>query len=797
VTGDALVDELLRPARLHTADVQPLSAGIGTFVNDTELGSLQISIISGLPFTLSAVQQSWTALAIPVVLITAQLLVLAWLLMFLVTVDVIEARAGEVALAKLRGYQGSRAAVFGLAEPSVLLVVALPIGALIGWLATVGLSRFLLRPGTPVGLPALGWAAAAVAAAGGLAAVGLAARDTLRRPVLEQWRRTAYRPRRRGWVVDAVLLTATSVGLVELLVGGRIGSARRSVLALLVPGLLGLAVAVVAARALPAAGRPLLARTRHGGGVGGFLAVRQLIRRPGAARTTIVLATSFALAAFAVNAFAVGRTNYRTAAEAQVGAPTVLTVSVPGNRDLTSLVDRADPSGRQATAVDELVNTGGGGQVVYAVDPTRFARIAFWRLDFGGGLPDRLARALHPPEPAPVVLRGDALRLTVKVRSLDAAVGVVADVTTTGASGVTPVSLGNLPSRGAVTLTGALVDCPCVLDDLSLNPSPSQTFDTLVGDVVFRHAMVHRQPGWRPVDVGFRAPAHWEAASPTYRSVVSGDPSGLRWRFSVAGADIPAIDSVNRPYPMPVIAASRLTGGRRGRYAGVGLDGNPMAMRVLAAVPAVPGAPAQGLVVDQRYALLAAAGQTSEVTPQVWLAAGAERRVLPQLTAAGVRVLTTATVGGVQRALSRQGPALAGVLFVADAAAAAVLASAGAVLGIYASGRRRRYEYAALVAAGLSRKSLRRGLLTEQLVVLVFGTVVGLGAGVAAVALALRSVPEFVHPPSAPPPAHPIAVGALGVLVGVAVGVLAVSAVVAGLSLIRQVRLEQLREATP
>ena len=110
----------------------------------------------------------------PVFLITCQLLLLAWLLLFLIATDAAEARAGEVALAKLRGHGRLRTLAFGLSEPVLLLAVGFAVGALAGWAAAAGLTRILLRPGTQAGLPALAIAAAAAATLGGFVAIVLA-----------------------------------------------------------------------------------------------------------------------------------------------------------------------------------------------------------------------------------------------------------------------------------------------------------------------------------------------------------------------------------------------------------------------------------------------------------------------------------------------------------------------------------------------------------------------------------------------------------------------------------------------
>jgi hypothetical protein len=173
----------------------------------------------------------------------------------------------------------------------------------------------------------------------------VAARRTLSRTVVEQWQRASRGGAERGWVVDAILLTATVAGLIELRVSGQIGSARQGALGLLVPGLLGVAVAVVASRLLVVACRAGFGVTRRRGWIGPFLALRHVARRPGGMRTTIVLATAFALAGFAVATWSVALTNVRSVADARVGAAAVLTVTPPNGTSLARIVDRIDPGG--------------------------------------------------------------------------------------------------------------------------------------------------------------------------------------------------------------------------------------------------------------------------------------------------------------------------------------------------------------------------------------------------------------------------------------------------------------------
>ena len=614
-------------------------------------------------------------------------------------------------------------------------------------------------------MPGLGWVAAAVATVGGLAAISLAARRTLRRGVVEEFRRSARRPADRGWVTDAVLLTGAVAGLLDLLFTGEIGSAGRGVLSLLVPALLGLAVAVVASRLLPLACRAVYGYTSRRGGLAGFLAARQIARRPGGVRTTIVLATSFALAAFAIVAWSVGQANYRLVAGTQVGAATVAVVTAPAGASLGAIVDRADPSGRQATVVDRYVSLGSGttGDETLAVDPQRFARIAFWPPGFSPQPLAALTARLAPPAPPPIRLSGDGIRVTVRVASLSVPGEQVSANVTTGSS---PVSLGALPQHGTATLTGSLVGCPCVLQSLELALSGQeltrQPAPVVAGNLTITGIAVHDHGRWQAVaGTALGSAGDWREAAPAATrpthpgrprgSAASAGRAGLHWQFSgIPPTEDPTLQSVNTPAVLPALIPATLTAGRQGSFSGVGLDGSALPVRPVAPVSATPGAPTDGIIVDRQYAELAAGQNLNQVRQEVWMAAGASGPVEARLRAAGVHIVSQRSAAAAASALERQGPALASVLFLADGAAAAVLAAGAAILGVYLSARRRRYEYAALEASGLRRRTLGRALLAELTVVVGFGAVVGTITGIGAAAAVLRSVPEFTTSPSAP-----------------------------------------------
>ncbi len=463
--GYVVIDDALAVRRLPIADVDVLRRGMAAFDVSQSFVSQTITAQSTLQDSMQSAETEWRALQQPVALTTLTVLLLSWLLMFIIVTDAVEARGQEIALAKLRGHGRTGILIVGLAEPALVLLAALA-GLLTGAAAAAQLGKIVLVPGTPDPLPLTAWTAAAAAVAGGLAAVVMAAQRGLRRGVVAQFRRPAVLAAGRGWVIDSVLITASVAGLIEVLSLQRAGATQQGALVLLVPGLLGLAVAVVASRLLPLGCRALYGLASRCRTLAAYLALRHIARRSGGVRTTIVLATTFSMAAFAFAAWSVGQRNYQLVAQTQVGAADVLTVEVPAGQNLGAIVAKADPSGRLATAVDSYDGT-------LAVDPARFARIAYWPRH----RPPPSAAELEPPAP-PIVLTGDALRVTVDVGSMSIPhVQLYANVTT----GASPVALGSLPAHGPATFTGSLTGCPCVLAEPrpeipgpagSLRPSP-------------------------------------------------------------------------------------------------------------------------------------------------------------------------------------------------------------------------------------------------------------------------------------------------------------------------------------
>jgi hypothetical protein len=406
------------------------------------------------------------------------------------------------------------------------------------------------------------------------------------------------------------------------------------------------------------------------------------------------------------------------------------------------------------------------------VQPQRFARVAAWGAA-GAVQSDDLA-VLAPPSSPPIGLDGDAVRLRLDVGQLSPAARLAADVLVPGGGAPTPLDLGALTGRsGAVTRTARLSGCPCQLADLDLGSI--QPSAPLTGSVTIAGIDVRRGGVWHAVP-GVAQGQQWHPKGQS--DTVAATGTSLAWSFSTPAATDAVLSVADRPALLPVVAAQALGSGAVDVS---GLDARTLPVRVVRRAPAVPSAATSGVVVDYTYAERAALHDDASALQQVWVAPGAAADVTKRLTAQGVKVVSTSRSSTAAAQFSRQGPGLAATLFLLDAAAAAVLAGLGAVVSLAVSARRRRYEYAALAAGGVSRRVLRRSLVIEQLLVLGVGAVVGIAAGI-------------VARPSAPPLRYLPSGGVTAVVLVAALVALLVTALVTSRALVRSVRPSLLRE---
>lgn len=801
----------LRLASLDPGDVHSLVAQIGALTQRAIAGP-DVTVGTQLPKLVARADHEEALMATVVEVVSLELVLLTLLLLHSLLSRTAEAREGDVALAKLRGFRPLRVLSVGLAEPTALLVASFPLGVALAWAVVWVAGRSLLVPGTPVALGPLALAAGAVAVCGGLLAAVVASRRVLVRPLAEQLR-SAARPglgTRGALALDVAALALAAAGIVELALTGVLAGGGSDPLALFAPALIALAAGVLGARALPRACGLALGPTRTSWAVGTFLALRQVVRRPAIVRQVVLLAVALGLATFAVMSWAVAGHNRAVRAGFDVGASRVLTVRVPTTSDFEAAVRRADPSGRQAMAAVEVQTS---SSTLLAVDASRFAAVASWPAGLSGLSASSVARYLRPPTAPPVVLRGREVAFTMDLAQ-QVPPPLYMSLVVAGAQGQAPgIDFGPL-QEGTHRYSVALppqCSSGCRLVTLSpmWQPQAGSSVQTIAFPLVLRSVAVSANPGaagpWKQVDAGLGDPARWRAVTPspdqqataTLSEAKGGGPGLVASFFLVSSLGSPTIGPATVPAKLPAVITSAVAGVNSSDLSDIasqGLDGYTVTLDGKVQVAALPHLGAQGSLVDLSLAKQAATGpELAGAQDQVWLSPAAGPGVVRRLQAQGISVLSTQAASMRLGQLDRGGLALADVLFLVGAGGAAVLALGTVVFTLAVSAKRRATELTALRASGVPRSALLRSLLGEQLAVLVCAGALGVGAGLGALVLALPSVPEIASGSPGPPLQLGLPLLVLGAFVAGVALLLAATAVVSTVGILRQIAPARLR----
>lgn len=704
-----------------------------------------------------------------VLAIVLQLVLLVLVVLYAIGRATAVGRRPEAEFARRHGF--TRAAMFSFAvgEPAVLIVAALPVGLLLAWGVDVLVSRSLFRSGTPVTFDFWSVVAAVGVCCVGILAVALAS--------VELWRRadsseSSQAPTQVALDVAAVMLALA--GLLALVTGGELDARHPDALALLAPGLLALGFGVIAVRLVLVLIDFGIRRTGESPRIASFLALRELGRGPSVLRQALPLAAAVTVCLFAVGSYSRAASDRSLLAHFVVGAGSVVNVSAKPGFDLERAVRRADRFGQQALAA--VVYRSSYGRLL-AVDSARLAAVPTWPRGLSTQSKGAIARRLSPHEPAPPVLRGNAVRLQIAVPpgtpAISLALGLYDDVY----GNTNTVEFGPVePGRRfySASLKG---DCPGTCRVLDLSPTwenASERFQHVVRIDLL--GMADRASGstWRPVPVTAGGVASWSAGGPAERvesspvrhGIVFTAPGGLLggggafFVPAIAAVHVPAIvtrglEQINPPTgPAHAISLQDL-------------DGNPLTVDAIGVVPTLPLLGTNGAMVDLRLAEQELTGPVIDSIDQVWLSDSAGPGILQRLRAAGVKIGSTRRASVLRSTLDESGPALGYDLMLIVSPIAALLALGTIMFEIVSNGRRRRGDLASLRVAGLQRRVVRRSLLLENSAVLATALLVGAIVGFGALALALPSLPEFVSGSDLLPipttvPVGPVAEAALG-----------------------------------
>jgi putative ABC transport system permease protein len=687
-------------------------------------------------------------------------------------------RRQELGLVALRGVTSARRWWLATGETGLVIVAGAPVGYLLGYASVsfVARTRF---DGAAVPLSLSAFPYAALALAGSLVVALLGQRRAVAEPVVELLRgvpRTAA-----GWrsLVAEALVVALAVGATVQL---RTTADGLRGVSLLVPGLVVVAVVLMAARAFgPAAALAARSALRRGW-LGPGLAAVQLARRPGSHRLFVLVAVSTAMLAFVAAGMDVAATARADRARIVTGAPRVLTVDGADVRSLLHATRQVDPAGAWAMAVMTPEQTYPGAPKVLAVDTTRLASVATWRDGFGPSAA-KVAAKLAPPKASPLLFNGRQIELDVEtfpgVLTETDKVDMTVTLAPLAGGDVITVAVPDL-ALGREVRRLTVVGCTqgCKLTALSLSTTRRDSVRLLV------HAVRQFDP---PADVVSPAVLidrrRWRGPEGVVASPL-GDALQISATATAFSTGVSTVASVDAPVPVPVAT----TGSLAASSALESLDGSQLPATAVAPVAMLPRLGADGVLVDLEYLERTDLFSPRRDQGEVWLGPKAPADAVDRLRAAGLAVSRETGVEANLSALSRQGPALALQFHLAAALFGIALALGGLALVATVDRRRRAVDLSALRTQGLSQRTVDQAALWGYLSTVLIAAVAGLLAAVVAWLLAGDRLPVFTDTLDAVQPPRWPATGAVLLPWITAAAAMVVGSVVAAWALRRATR---------
>jgi hypothetical protein len=713
------------------------------------LGMRGAVVTSQLPVLVDRAKERSAVVRIAAPLAAVQLVLLAWVILAHVVGSATQERAPELGLAKLRGQTPGRTVRFGLAEVVLLLLVAAPIGTMLGWLLVRLAAAHLFEAGTVVHLTRWVIASVVLGVLGGIGAAAVAAHGVSRQHVADLLRRVpGAAAGRRAGVAEGVVRALVRAGVVQLVLTR---DEPPGPVAMAAPGMIALGGALLAARALRLLARRRTSRSLEAGHPSGLLGWAGVLRRTGVARTTGVLTAAVALLLVGVQAWTVAGREREVRATAENGAAVILDAQASSPQALLAAVREADRGGNHAMAVVRLPG-GDTAPTVLAVDGTRAGEV----LAFGhqGGLDP--AAALRPSLPDALVLRPGVVDVGLDVASVTSPSPLTASVTVerpapTGGDGETweELSLGPVQPGERTYRADVPASCGdgCRLVGLALQ-HPGTDIAAATAELAITSLAAGPPTAVTPLDASFDQPHAWRPGVPDLGAALVQLKPGRDLEVSVsAPGGVPArVVHGDAPDPLPGLVAPE-TSQQEGVVDAVGLDGALLRVRG-GATPFVPGLGRAGALVDLETALRSSS-RVGNGDLQVWLDRddrSSERALVAALRAHGVTVTGRTAAATERSVLAKDGAVLSLMLFL-GCGAVALLVSAGAMLvAAFVGGRQRATEAASLRVVGVPRRVVRRGLLVENLAGVVVAIVGGAVAAAVATSAVLPVLPMFDQP---------------------------------------------------
>jgi putative ABC transport system permease protein len=820
-TGINTMSDKSIPSVTLSDDVQvstPVLASGGGLASRVSAGSYQLqqanmsvfSLAGGLADTVAADRR---LVRIGVTVSLVELLGLCWFALFLAARYTALDRRADVGLLKLRGAGRFTLWRLSVGQSVVPMLGGLVLGVAVAWVAGLWLSQLAVRS-----RQAWEFSGAATVAAlvGAFVAIGFAEWRTGRAGVNDLLRRVPAR--RRGLTADVVDL------IVVVLAGaaayqGWVDSSSTG-LVTVAPSLVALAIALLCTRLLLAMCRRIGAAAMRTGRIRTAIGTLQVTRRPGIDRVFVLLALSVALLATAAMGWQAGSVARADRAPIELGASRVLTVQASSPLQLLSAVRAADPTGREAMAVEDYPDgqprgLGSDGTVdgpVLAVDSSRFAAVAAWSKAYGSATAVQVASHLRAASPPPIEFTGTSLTIDadsisgreplfhqpgpyLHLRLVNEATGRWQD------AGFGPFLGGHQVL--STTVTGCAVDqCrlasmeitgpPTALDAWDVDPaSGASAYQGIPGTQIVVHAintpsgsvvsaaMLGDVGRWRTIVGASGMGLELGYSDGALRMAVSKTPLGYR---QVGNGTLFVADA---PIPIPAVQAGTspdltVAPGRTEQINGV-----PMPVRITDALPILPAIGGSGLLVDFETLQRTVPDEGGDSVFEVWLAPHAPAALITRLHADGLTIVGDDSIAAERARLSRQGPAAALRFQIVTGVVGLLLAAAALLVAAAGDRRSRAGELTAVRVQGLSRRSATAISYGGYAVLVGCALAAGLVAAACARAFAAVRVPAFVDDWSLVPVGRGLSLAPMLVVAAVALLIYGIAGMVAGRSVAR------------
>lgn len=775
----AAVDLYLHDSAVGADNLSSVVASLA----ELDPGLPNVQVVDGVSSLLARIQSSREELSSTVPVGSIELLLIAWLVLLVAVAYTSIERRNEAILGSLRGAPARHRALLILGPTALLLLVAMPIGVAVGWLAVYAVTSttFAGSPGVALDGPALVVAAATLIVATISAAI--VERRSVGASVGDALRDAPSRRRRNFGLIELAAAVTCAVAIGQ----SYAAPDQHGGIVLFVPVLIALVVGLLVAGLVRPIATAFASDQLHRGRVSTAIAAFQLARRPGADRIMAMTIVAIALVGYSASAWNVASIGIQQQAEVELGAPRVLSVYAASAPELIAAVQRADPDGRWAMAATRSVDSNGSS---IGVDSSRLAAVALWPQRATLAAQDA-AEAMHPTVAESVTVAGADLDLYLTVtRTMGQPMHVIAQLV--GPSGEAISSAVDVaPQAGPATYRFALPQCAtkpgCRLAWLSFPRSPVDIRLTALTQrdpdrTLLSGAPIAAASRWR-VALGSEllttivtGETDRGGADDGTDTGVAGDPF-VSLRYTPPFGALPSTDIrlyvSDGPIPLPVIGAQPTHPGEDESSSEVATTKDQEVVRTS---PVLPGLSRRGVLFDLDFATRI--DRDAAATLQVWLGRAAPADAVELLSSAGLQVLTDDTIASRIAHDESLGSGLAARLQFAASALIVLVVLLGLLVVAATDRRVRAGEFAALRTQGVPLAAATRAARWGNVAMILVAAPIG-----AATAALMWTLQRQVAVGTQPAPEPNLAIPAAAIIIAAAV--LLVAALLAGRSLIR------------